>query len=539
MNWEERPYQQEAIAACLAAFVQRGKSSVMLESPVGSGKTYMGLETIHLLQEVLGRKLRVNWVAPRRHLLKQVMEANRDLHGDIIRPVSLFEKTPPPADLVVLDEAHHEATQSCVLLYEKMKPEYVLGLSATPLRTDRMKLSFLETVSTCAIDRLIREGYLSPFHSYLLPNYGPEIAAECYLASPERWGKTLAFFKTVLECVQFQKNLAAGGVRCEVVTGESDKDRQLEEFIAGRVPVIANVSMLTEGFDQADVRTVFIRDASRLPTIQMGGRGLRRCEGKTHCNIVQSSKTSFLFERVSPAQRRFRLMNGQWMALQGGTAAIEETLKQSLALLEAREKARKARRERERTFDGSSGGASRDFDGDAFSGVNPLVLENYKFFYALYELCNRLGWNGMLPPCKLCFNYSARPSRVAGFVVPANPNLVLCLNLSIVAKSNTASLLPVLLHEMTHIWQLAKGQRGGHGVGFYRELRRVGIDEHRQMSIPGSAAEQAMYESETRYPQAAANWRTMVGNPPHHQHLIEQRIFEEYLKVREKRNQHA
>lgn len=535
MNWEERPYQQEAIAACLAAFVQRGKSSVMLESPVGSGKTYMGLETIHLLQEVLGRKLRVNWVAPRRHLLKQVMEANRDLHGDIIRPVSLFEKTPPPADLVVLDEAHHEATQSCVLLYEKMNPEYVLGLSATPLRTDRMKLSFLETVSTCAIDRLIREGYLSPFHSYLLPNYGPKIAAECYLASPERWGKTLAFFKTVLECVQFQKVLAAGGVRCEVVTGESDKDRQLEEFIAGRVPVIANVSMLTEGFDQADVRTVFIRDASRLPTIQMGGRGLRRCEGKTHCNIVQSSKTSYLFERVSPAQRRFRLMNGQWMALQGGTAAIEETLKQSLALLEAREKARKARRERERTFDGSSGGASRDFDGDAFSGVNPLVLENYKFFYALYELCNRLGWNGMLPPCKLTFNCSPKPSHVAGFAVPDRPYPLLCLNLSIVASHNTASLLPVLIHEMTHIWQFAKGQRGGHGAGFYRELRRVGIDEHRQMTFPGSAADQAMYQAETRYPQAAANWRTMVGNPPKGQRALEHRIFEEYLKVREKR----
>lgn len=173
MNWEERPYQQEAIAACLAGFVQRKNTSVMLESPVGSGKTYMALETIHALQELLGRKLKVDWVAPRRHLLQQVMEANMDLHRDMIRPVSLFEKLPPEADLVVLDEAHHEATQSCVLLYEKMKAEYVLGLSATPLRTDRMKLSFLETVTTCSIDRLIREGYLSPFHSYLLPHYCP------------------------------------------------------------------------------------------------------------------------------------------------------------------------------------------------------------------------------------------------------------------------------------------------------------------------------------------------------------------------------
>ena len=200
MIWESRQYQQEAVAACLGGFLAHGKSSVMLESPVGSGKTYMALETIHALQGLLGRALKVNWVAPRRHLLRQVMAANRALHGDAIRPVSLFEKMPPPADFVVLDEAHHEATQSCVLLYEKMHGEYVLGLSATPLRTDRMKLSFQQTVTTCSIDRLIREGFLSPFHSYLLPHYGPQIVAECYLNAPEKWGKSLAFFQTVLEC---------------------------------------------------------------------------------------------------------------------------------------------------------------------------------------------------------------------------------------------------------------------------------------------------------------------------------------------------
>lgn len=345
MTWETRPYQQEAVAACLAGFMEKRCASVMLESPVGSGKTYMALETIHLLQELLGRRLRVDWVAPRRHLLRQVMEANMDLHRDTIRPVSLFEKTPPEADLVVLDEAHHEATQSCVLLYEKMKADFVLGLSATPLRTDRMKLSFQETVTTCSIDRLIREGYLSPFHSYMLPHYGPQIVGECYLNSPERWGKSLAFFHTVMECRQFQEVLAKAGVPCEVVTAESDKDRQLEEFVAGKVRVIANVSMLTEGFDQPDVQTIFARDASRLPTMQMCGRGLRKAEGKGFCNVVQSAKTSYLFEKVTPAQRRFKLMNGQWMALQDGTEAIEKMIKASLALLERREQIRNERRQ--------------------------------------------------------------------------------------------------------------------------------------------------------------------------------------------------
>ena len=59
MNWDVRQYQQEAVAACLGAFAERKCTSVMLESPVGSGKTYMALEVIHALQERLGRRLRL------------------------------------------------------------------------------------------------------------------------------------------------------------------------------------------------------------------------------------------------------------------------------------------------------------------------------------------------------------------------------------------------------------------------------------------------------------------------------------------------
>ena len=529
MGWEIRQYQQEAIAACLAGFAERGTSSVMLESPVGSGKTYMALETIHALQGVMGHPLKVNWVAPRRHLLRQVMEANRELHQDNIRPVSLFEKTPPEADLVVLDEAHHEATQSCVLLYEKMKCERVLGLSATPLRTDRMKLSFQETVTTCSIDRLIREGYLSPFHSYLLPHYGPQIVGECYLNSPEKWGKSLAFFPTVLECSQFKKVLADGGVRCEVVTSESDKDRQLEEFVAGRVKVIANVSMLTEGFDQPDVQTIFTRDASRLPTIQMCGRGLRKMEGKTHCNIVQSAKTSYLFERVTPAQRGFRLMNGQWMALQDGTEMIEKTLKLSLALLERRERMRADRKERKRSrnHQNSDFAPPRSSEAMSFGGrydLPPFYREFedvYRQLYEIYGICNYYGWGGALPPVALIVNRSTRPTRVAGFAqlqatsVNGQVFNAISITLNICARGQTASFMPILLHEMTHIWQFAQGRRGGHGKDFRNEMLRLGIDEAGQRERVGSPIDRISREVQMRYPGLAARLRECMASPHH------------------------
>ncbi len=337
MNYEYRQYQEDAVDECLKCFEEEGLKSVMLESPVGSGKTLMALKIIHRMQESLGRRLRVNWVAPRRHLLQQIMEANYGLYKEDIRPVSLFERVPPPADFVVLDEAHHEATQSCVLLYEKMHNEWTLGLSATPMRTDRMKLSFQNTVTTCSIGRLISDGFLSPFNSYLLPHYDPAIVADCYLSSPERWGKSLVFFQTIRECNDFQELMSAGGVACEVVTADSDKDRQLESFVSNRVKVIANVSMLTEGFDQPDVQSIFARDASRLPTIQMCGRGLRIAPGKEFCNIVQSGNTAYLFEKVTRPKNAFRLMNGKWLALHDGTDEINAAIARSLELLSRRD----------------------------------------------------------------------------------------------------------------------------------------------------------------------------------------------------------
>lgn len=338
MQYEDRPYQQEAIREGVAAFAERGHNSVLLESPVGSGKTYMALEMIHRLQQHLGPTLKVGWVAPRRHLLQQMMEANRDLYGDRIRPVSLFEKAPPEVDLVVLDEAHHEATQSCVLLYEKMRAKWTIGLSATPMRTDRMKLSFQETVRTCSIGRLVREGHLSQFNTYVIPNYGVDTVADFYLADPFRWGKSLVFFSTIAECVAFRERLAAVGIGCEVVTSDSDKESQIEAFASGRVQVVANVAMLTEGFDQPDVASIFARDASRLPTIQMCGRGLRRAPGKVACNIVQSANTNYLFERVAHPRNAFRWQQGRWLALTDGTEAIEQTLKETLRRIRLREK---------------------------------------------------------------------------------------------------------------------------------------------------------------------------------------------------------
>lgn len=333
--FEERPYQTEAVQRVLTEF-WGGRESVLLESPVGSGKTVMGLLVIKKLQEQAAGKLRVNWVASRRHILEQTQDLNDSFFHCDVNMVSVFASNPPRADLVILDEAHHEATQSCLDMYEHTGNARTLGLSATPLRTDRMRLSFQTTVRCCGIQRLINMGVLSPYHSCKLPEWNVELAAEVFCENPERWGKTLVFFQTIRECQAFKRILEGHGIGCEVVTSQSNRDSQLDAFIAGDVQVVANVSVLSEGFDLPELQSVFLRDGSRLPTIQMAGRGLRRAEGKTHCNLVQSSTSPYPVEKIAHPVESFRYMKNKWLSCSGNTQVILETLEQSLKLLEDR-----------------------------------------------------------------------------------------------------------------------------------------------------------------------------------------------------------
>ncbi len=335
-KFEERDYQKLALKRVLEAF-DRGRESVLIESPVGSGKTVMGLMAVRALQD-RDPELKVSWVATRKHILEQTRRINDTYFHCTLQYVSAFASNPPQADLVVVDEAHHEATQSVVNIYERSGNKRTLGLSATPLRTDKMRLSFQTTVRTCNIQELIHRGVLSPFHSYICQNWDPKFIARVYLENQERWGKSLVFFRTVKDCLLFRNELRKAGISCEVVTGSSDRERQLEDFIKGRIQVMANVSVLTEGFDVPEIKSVFIRDGSRLPTIQMAGRGLRRAEGKEYCNLIQSGSTRWFADRIAEPRKNFRYSDGVWLSCDGNTQVILDAVDRTKALIREAQK---------------------------------------------------------------------------------------------------------------------------------------------------------------------------------------------------------
>lgn len=321
---EPRPYQSRIVAQALALFdgtaVRRDGlpepevSSVLVESPTGSGKTVMGLAIARAMQRRHG--MSVGWAAMRRNLLAQARAENVGRgFGVELTPISMFDKRPPRVDLLVVDEAQHDGALSMANLHGMIRPRKILGLSATPFRTDRFKLCFEKSIRDAGIHQLIADGYLSPYHHYTVPLYGPEAIAETYAHEPERWGQSVIFFHTLVECRRCVQRLHELGVRAELVTAKSDRERQIADFAAGRVPVMVNMLLLAEGFDCPSLRTVFCRPSGKLCTIQMAGRALRKHPSLAFKQVVQCEQTRHPFPRTAAPAEQYLWQAGGWRSL--------------------------------------------------------------------------------------------------------------------------------------------------------------------------------------------------------------------------------
>ncbi len=321
---EARPYQRRMAAKAVRMFcgehrnragaLEPAAGSVMIESPTGSGKTVMGLTIARWLQQYHG--LRVGWVAMRRNLLSQAAAENERWGFNVdLRLISMFDKSPPKVDLLIVDEAQHDAAQSMANLHSAIQPRKILGLSATPYRSDKVKLCFDKVIADTGIGRLIQDGYLSQYHHYTIPTYSPETVAERYLAEPDRWGKTLIFFHRLDQCQQCFQLLAQAGVKAEIVTASTDRQRQLDDFVCGRVNVLLNMAILTEGFDCPDLKTVFCRPSTKGCTIQMAGRAFRKHKDLPYKQVIQCQKTPHPMMKTATPREQYVWQGDGWKTL--------------------------------------------------------------------------------------------------------------------------------------------------------------------------------------------------------------------------------
>jgi superfamily II DNA or RNA helicase len=336
---ETRPYQRRIVGKGLDMFMGRYRNgagqlepharSILIESPTGSGKTVMGWLKAKCLQEELKtrrERLAVGWVAMRRNLLSQAAAENvtKGINVSDVHMISMFDKNPSELleakangakILLVVDEAQHDAANSMAHLHNLVEPNYILGLSATPFRTDRVKLCFDKVIKDAGIHQLIQDGYLSQYNHYTIQNWNVRTVAETYLADQARWGKSIFYFVNLEQCFECAGILKAAGVVCDVVTGDTDVENQLEAFKDGAIPALINCMKLTEGFDAPDLQTAFVRDSGKGCTMQMAGRAFRKCPTIQYKQIVQSKQSRWPMLRTALPAQQYVWQENEWLSL--------------------------------------------------------------------------------------------------------------------------------------------------------------------------------------------------------------------------------
>jgi superfamily II DNA or RNA helicase len=295
--------------------------SALVVVPTGGGKTHVALSAASVMQRCAG--VRVGWCAARRELLRQAQDENdRFGFGVDMSQISLFDRKAPPVDLLIMDEAHHDACVSAANLQSRIRARYIIGLTATPWRTDRARLSYSHVLRRCSIQSLQDDGVLSRYVHVSIESWDPGLVATTWLASRDRFGKSVMFFQTRAEAERCVRALLAGGAHAELVAGSTDREAQIAAFTAGQIDVLVAMGCLCEGFSDPSISTVFVRPASKGPTVQMAGRVFRVHPSIPLKTLVQSRDTPVPLTRIARAAEQHMIDAGQWRSL-GATRQLD------------------------------------------------------------------------------------------------------------------------------------------------------------------------------------------------------------------------
>lgn len=237
-----------------------------------------------------------------------------------VRNLVYLKKNLKKKVIVVVDEAHHSIAPSYRRIVEairKKRPDtLLLGLTATPIRMndgatqDLYRMFEGHFIYEIGMSELIKRGMLAQpnfthvqtsqdFESSITLDEGryidrfgelPSSLIQKIALSKQRnqlilrqyfqrsYGKTLIFALNIVHAVTLTDELKRRGVRCDCVYSGKDNNSQIiRAFTEGRLDVLVNVNILTEGVDVPDIETVFLTRPTHSESLlmQMIGRGMR------------------------------------------------------------------------------------------------------------------------------------------------------------------------------------------------------------------------------------------------------------------------
>lgn len=341
---ELRPYQRDVIARAEAA-KGRGRRRLLIVMPTGGGKTVVISD---MVASAVGRGEHVLFLAHRRELIGQ---ASRKLHeagvdhgviapqyptrpGEPVQVASIATLHAravrsskidlPPAQMVVIDEAHHCRARSYRRIVESYPDAVVLGLTATPCRGDGRGLgsTFEEIIEGAPIAELVKNGFLVPTRVFApsRPDLsGVRVERGDYVESQlaarvdkaelvgdivVHWLRLAERRPTVVFCcgvnhsVHIRDQFRAAGVLAEHIDGTTplpERDAILAKLATGQVDVVCNAMVLVEGWDSPAVSCAVLARPTRSLGLyrQTVGRVLRPAPGKTDALVLDHAGAVF------------------------------------------------------------------------------------------------------------------------------------------------------------------------------------------------------------------------------------------------------
>ncbi|HEK9099876.1 DEAD/DEAH box helicase [Bacillus pfraonensis] len=229
---------------------------------------------------------------------------------------NLSQFDPEAFDYILIDEVHKAGAQSYQDVIEYFKPKFLMGMTATPERTDNVNIYELFDYNVAYEIRLqeaLEEDMLCPFHYFGVTDFEyngetiDDTTVLSKLVTEERvnhiiekvqyYGFSgekvtgLMFCSRKEEAEQLSRALNEKGFRTVALTGDHSQEEralQVNQLENGMLDYILTVDIFNEGIDIPSINQVVMlrQTQSSIIFIQQLGRGLRKHDSKDFVTII-------------------------------------------------------------------------------------------------------------------------------------------------------------------------------------------------------------------------------------------------------------
>lgn len=233
-----------------------------------------------------------------------------------------LKKIPPTHfDYVLVDEVHRAGADTYRKVLSYLEPDFLLGMTATPERTDGFNVFELFDFNVpyeIRLQQALEEEMLAPFHYYGVTDFvhGDEVIDDASqlatLVAPERadhiiraiekYGhvgvpaRGLMFCSGTEEAAELvrllnEREVHGCRLRTVALTGHDSidvREATVARLEAGQLDYIVTVDVFNEGIDIPSVNQVVMLRQTKSSIIftQQLGRGLRKAAGKDHLIVI-------------------------------------------------------------------------------------------------------------------------------------------------------------------------------------------------------------------------------------------------------------